>query len=67
MNYTKEENDDAVIIIENTNFDTSAVVFDLLVSQIFNIFLSSTSFFFLYESYEIVIRIELSEKIIVLI
>ena len=32
MNYAKKKNDDAVAIIENTNFDTSAVVFDLLIS-----------------------------------
>ena len=46
MNYAKKKNDDAVAIIENTNFDTSAVVFDLPVSQTFDIFSSSTSFFF---------------------
>ena len=32
MNYAKKKNDDAVAIIENTNFDTSAVVSDLSVS-----------------------------------
>ena len=32
MNYTKKKNDDAVAIIENTNFDTSAVVLDLSIS-----------------------------------
>ena len=46
MNYAKEKNNDAVAIIENINFDTFAVVFDLSISQIFNIFSSSTSFFF---------------------
>ena len=46
MNYVKKENDDVVAIIENTNFDTSAVVLDLSISQIFDIFLLSTSFFF---------------------
>ena len=32
VNYAKEKNDDAVAIIENTNFDTSVVGFDLSVS-----------------------------------
>ena len=32
MNYAKKKNDDVVAIIENTNFDTSAVVFDLSMS-----------------------------------
>ena len=32
MNYVKKKNDDAVAIIENTNFDISAVVFDLSIS-----------------------------------
>ena len=32
VNYAKEKDDDAVAIIENTNFDTSAVVFDLPIS-----------------------------------
>ena len=46
VNYAKKKNDDVVAIIENTNFDTSTVIFDLSISQIFNIFFSSTSFFF---------------------
>ena len=46
VNYAKKKNDDAVAIIENTDFDTSVVVPNLSISQIFNIFLSSTSFFF---------------------
>ena len=46
MNYTKKEDDGAAAIIENTNFDTSAVVFDLSISQTFDIFSSSTFFFF---------------------
>ena len=46
MNYAKKKNDDAVTIIENTNFDTSAVVPDLSISQTFDIFFSSASFFF---------------------
>ena len=32
MNYVKKKNDDAVAIIENINFDTFAVVFDLSIS-----------------------------------
>ena len=32
MNYAKKKNDDAVAIIENMNFDTSAVVLDLSIS-----------------------------------
>ena len=32
MNYAKEKNDDVVAIIENMNFDTSAVTFDLSIS-----------------------------------
>ena len=32
MNYAKKKNDDAVAIIENTNFDISAIIFDLLIS-----------------------------------
>ena len=32
VNYAKEKNDDAVAIIENTNFDTFAVVSDLSIS-----------------------------------
>ena len=47
MNYAKKKNDDAVAIIENTNFDTFIVVFDLSISQIFDIF-SSSAFFFFY-------------------
>ena len=31
VNYAKEENDDAVAIIENINFDTFAIVLDLSV------------------------------------
>ena len=46
VNYAKEKNDNVVAIIENTNFDTSAVVLDLSISQTFNIFSSSASFFF---------------------
>ena len=46
MNYEKEKNDDAVAIIENTNFDTFVIVSDLSILQTFNIFSSSTSFFF---------------------
>ena len=46
MNYAKEKDNDAVVIIENTNFDISTVVFDLSISQIFDIFLSSTFIFF---------------------
>ena len=46
VDYAKKKNDDAVAIIENTDFDTFIVVFDLSVSQIFDIFLSSVSFFF---------------------
>ena len=38
MNYAKKKNDDAVAIIENMNFNTFAVVFDLSISQIFDIF-----------------------------
>ena len=32
MNYAKKKNNDAVTIIENTNFDTFAVVSDLSIS-----------------------------------
>ena len=32
VNYAKKKNDDAVAIIENTNFDTSAVILDLSIS-----------------------------------
>ena len=32
MNYAKKKNDDAIVIIENTNFNTSAIVFDLSIS-----------------------------------
>ena len=46
MNYVKEKNNDAVAMIENTNFDTFIVVLDLSVSQTFDIFSSSASFFF---------------------
>ena len=46
MNYAKKKDDDVVAIIKNTNFDIFVVVFDLSISQIFNIFLSSTFFFF---------------------
>ena len=46
VNYAKKKNDDAAAIIENTNFDTSAVVSDLSILQIFDIFSSSASFFF---------------------
>ena len=46
VNYAKKKNDDIVVIIENINSDTSAVVLNLLVLQIFDIFLSSTFFFF---------------------
>ena len=31
VNYAKKKNDDAVVIIENTNLDTSAVVSDLSI------------------------------------
>ena len=31
VNYTKKKNDDVVAIIENMNFDTSAVVLDLSI------------------------------------
>ena len=46
MNYAKKKNNDTVAIIENTNFDISAVVSDLSVLEIFDIFSLSTSFFF---------------------
>ena len=46
MNYAKGKNDDTVAIIKNTNFNTFAVVLDLSISEIFDIFLSSASFFF---------------------
>ena len=46
MNYAKEKNNNAMTIIENTNFDTFAIAFDLSISQTFDIFSSSTSFFF---------------------
>ena len=46
VNYAKKENDDAVAIIKNTNFNTSVVVLDLSISQTFNIFFSSAFFFF---------------------
>ena len=46
MNYAKKKNDDVVAIIENTNFDASVVIFDLSISQIFDIFFSSMFFFF---------------------
>ena len=32
INYAKKKNDDVVVVIENTNFDTFAVVFDLSIS-----------------------------------
>ena len=32
MNYAKKENDDVVAIIENTNFNTFVIVFDLSIS-----------------------------------
>ena len=46
VNYAKEKNNDAIAIIENTNFDTFIVVLNLSVSQIFDIILSSTFSFF---------------------
>ena len=46
MNYVKKKNDDVIAIIENTNFDISAVVLDLSVLEIFDILSSSASFFF---------------------
>ena len=46
MNYAKEKNNDVIVIIENINFDMFAVVLDLSISQMFNIFFLSTSFFF---------------------
>ena len=46
MNYAKKKNNNAVAIIENTNFNTSAIVFDLSISQTFDIFSSSASSFF---------------------
>ena len=46
MNYAKKKNNDAVAIIENTNFNTSVVVLDLSILQTYVIFSSSASFFF---------------------
>ena len=50
MNYAKEKNNDAVAIIENTNFNISVIVLDLSILQFFNIF-SSLTFFFFYINY----------------
>ena len=47
MNYAKKKNDDTVALIENTNFDTFAVVFDLSISQIFDIFFYQRFFSFI--------------------
>ena len=46
MNYTKKEINDTVAIIENTNYNTFIVTFNLLILQIFNIFFLSASFYF---------------------
>ena len=50
MNYVKKKNNDAVAMIENTNFNMSAIAFVLSISQTFNIF-SSSAFFFFYMNY----------------
>ena len=47
VNYAKEKNNDIVAIIENTNFDTFVIIFDLSISQIFNIFSLSAFFSFI--------------------
>ena len=46
MNYEKEMNDDEIIMFEKTNINVLAAAFNSLVNFSFNIFLSSTSFFF---------------------